>query len=82
MESAVKIKTWGNGLGVRLTAQVARAAGLTAETLVNVTVESDRIIIAPAATPRPTLAQKLAAFDPKKHGGEAMASKPIGREVW
>ena len=45
METSVKIKTWGNGLGVRLTAQVARAAGLTAETLVNVTVESDRIII-------------------------------------
>lgn len=82
MDAAVKIKTWGNGLGVRITAQVARAAGLTAETLVNVTVENDRIIIAPAAPPKRTLAQKLAAFDPKKHGGEAMATKPIGREVW
>lgn len=82
MEAAVKIKTWGNGLGVRLTAQVARAAGLTAETLVNLTVENDRIIIAPAAPPKPTLAQKLAAFDPKKHSGEAMATKPVGREVW
>lgn len=82
MEAAVKIKTWGNGLGVRLTAQVARAAGLTAETLVNVTVEQDRIVIAPAAPPKRTLAQKLALFDPKKHGGEAMLSKPVGREVW
>lgn len=82
MESAVKIKAWGNGLGVRLTAQVARAAGLTAEALVNVTVENDRVVIVPAAPPKPTLAQKLAAFDPEKHGGEAMATKPIGREVW
>lgn len=82
MESAVKIKAWGNGLGVRLTARVARAAGLTAETLVNVTVENDRGVIVPAAPPKPTLAQKLAAFDPGKHGGEAMATKPIGREVW
>lgn len=82
MEAAVKIKTWGNGLGVRLTAQVARAAGLTAETLVNVTVENDRIVIVPAAPPKRTLAQKLAAFDPKKHGGEAMQTKPVGREVW
>ena len=82
MEAAVKIKTWGNGLGVRLTAQVARAAGLTAETLVNVTVENDRIIIAPAAPPKLTLAQKIAAFDPKKHGGEAMQTEPLGREVW
>ena len=82
MEAAVKIKTWGNGLGVRLTAQVARAAGLTAETLVNLTVENDRIVIAPAAPPKLTLAQKLAAFDLKKHGGEAMQSKPVGHEAW
>lgn len=82
MESAVKIKAWGNGLGVRLTAQVARAVGFSAETLVHVSVENDRIIIAPAAKPKPTLAEKLAAFDPKKHGGEAMVAKPVGREVW
>ena len=82
METAVKIKTWGNGLGVRLTAQVARAAGITAETLVTVTVENDRIVIAPAAAPKLTLAQKLAVFDPKKHGGEVMQTKPVGREVW
>ena len=82
MEAAVKIKTWGNGLGVRLTAQIARAAGLTAETLVNVTVENDRIVIVPAAPPKLTLAQKLAAFDPKKHGGEVMQTKPVGSEVW
>ena len=82
METAVKIKAWGNGLGVRLTAQVARAAGITAETLVTVTVENDRIVIAPAAAPKLTLAQKLAVFDPKKHGGEVMQTKPVGREVW
>ena len=82
MEAAVKIKTWGNGLGVRLTAQIARAAGLKAETLVNVTVENDRIVIAPAAPPKLTLAQKLAAFDPKKHGGEVMRTKPVGSELW
>ena len=82
METAVKIKTWGNGLGVRLTAQVARAAGITAETLVTVTVENDRIVIAPAAAPKLTLAQKLAVFDPKKHGGEVMQTQPVGREAW
>ena len=82
METAVKIKAWGNGLGVRLTAQVARAAGLTAETMVNVTVENDRIVISPASPPKLTLAQKLAAFDPKKHGGEAMLARPVGNEVW
>ena len=28
-----------------------------------------------------SLAQKLALFDPEKHGGEAMPVAPIGKEV-
>jgi antitoxin MazE len=31
--------------------------------------------------PKLTLAQKLAAFDPALHGGEVMATVPVGREV-
>jgi antitoxin MazE len=81
MEAAVKIKRWGNGLGVRLTSHVARAAGLRADTLVSVSVEGSRIIIEPAAPRKLTLAEKLAAFDPKKHGGEFAVSGRVGAEV-
>lgn len=41
----------------------------------------------PAASIRPkvvaaaSLAEKLAAFDPKLHGGEAMATRSVGKEV-
>ncbi len=38
MRAAVKIKQWGNGLGVRLNSTVARAAGMQADTLVSVSV--------------------------------------------
>jgi antitoxin MazE len=31
--------------------------------------------------PKLTLAQKLAAFDPVLHGGEVMATGPVGNEV-
>ena len=31
--------------------------------------------------PKLTLAQKLAAFDPALHGGQVMATRPIGNEV-
>ena len=81
METAVKIKQWGNGLGVRLTSHVARAAGLRADTLVSVSVEGSRVIIEPAAPRKKTLAEKLAAFDPKKHGGEFAVSGRVGAEV-
>jgi antitoxin MazE len=32
--------------------------------------------------PRLTLAQKLAAFDPSRHGGELMATSRVGKEVF
>lgn len=82
MEPSVKVKAWGNGLGVRLTSHVARAAGLRADSLVTVTVDGSRVIIEPAAPRKLTLAEKLAAFDPKKHGGEFVVADRVGAEQW
>jgi antitoxin MazE len=39
------------------------------------------VLVKRAGRPRLTLAQKLAAFDPAYHGGEAMAALPVGSEV-
>ncbi len=82
MEPSVKVKAWGNGLGVRLTSHVARAAGLRADSLVTVKVDGSRVIIEPAAPAKLTLAEKLAAFDPKKHGGEFAVTGRVGAEEW
>ena len=41
------------------------------------------VIITPVEGSRPTLEQRLAAFDPKRHGGEQMAPKgTLGAEHW
>ena len=72
----------GNNLGVRLPATIARAARLTANQRVRITVEEGRVIIAPHGDEPLTLADRLALFDPAIHGGEAMATKPVGREAW
>ena len=63
MESTHRIKRWGNDLGVRLTAHVARAAGLYAGTQVSLMVKDGRITITRVASPKLPLAQKLAAYD-------------------
>ena len=39
------------------------------------------VLVAAAGEPRLTLKQKLALFDPERHGGEAMATVRIGNEV-
>ena len=81
-ETTLDIKPWGNNLGVRLPAAVARAAHLRANQRVRITVEDGRVIITPQRDQPATLAQRLAWFDPALHGGEAMATRPLGREVW
>jgi antitoxin MazE len=71
---------WGNGLGFRITKPLAEAAGIDLNTVLSVSAQPGRIIIE-ARTGRPSLDEMLAAFDPKRHGGEAMALRPVGREV-
>jgi antitoxin MazE len=80
-EALLDIKPWGNSLGVRLPAAVARAAHLKADQRVRITVEDGRVIITPQGDKPLSLAERLALFDPQMHGGEAMATTPVGKEV-
>jgi antitoxin MazE len=81
-EAILAIKHWGNSLGLRLPSTVARAAGLHADQRIRITVEDDRIVIRPIKEEMPSLAQRLARFDPDRHGGEHMMAERIGAERW
>jgi antitoxin MazE len=81
-EAILDIKRWGNNLGVRLPAAVAKAAHLQVDQRVRVTVEDGRVVIAPVAGGRLSLDARLARFDPARHGAESMAAAPIGAERW
>lgn len=82
IEAILDIKPWGNNLGVRLPASIARAADLKADQRVRITVEEGRVIITPQGDRPPSLADRLARFDPAVHGGEALAVLALGREAW
>ncbi|WP_373507859.1 AbrB/MazE/SpoVT family DNA-binding domain-containing protein [Thiocapsa sp.] len=69
------IEHCGNNLGVRLPAVIVRAAHLHADQRVSIAVEGGRVIITPICDERLTLEQRLACFDPKRHGGEAMPAE-------
>ena len=81
-EAVLDIKQWGNNLGVRLPAAVAREAHLRVDQRVRVSVEGGHVLITPVGDAPLTLEQRLAQFDPARHGGEAMASAHIGAERW
>ncbi len=76
------VQEWGNGLAVRLTARVAKAAHLARGTPIVVEVVEDGVLLRVAGKPKLTLAQKLKAFDPALHGSEVMVSGRVGAEVF
>ena len=83
MVSEQTIQTWGNGLAMRITAPLAKAAHVARGTPVTVEVVPEGFLVRVGDKPRLTLAQKLDAFDPNLHGGEAMAGNGrIGAEVF
>jgi antitoxin MazE len=82
-EAVLDIKQWGNSLGVRLPAAVAREAHLHVDQRVRISVEGDQVVITPIDATRLTLEQRLAVYDPKRHGGEQMATEQtLGAERW
>lgn len=82
-EAVLDIKQWGNSLGVRLPAAVAREAHLHVHQRVCVSVEGDHVVITPVEATRLTLEQRLAAYDLERHGGEQMATDhALGAERW
>ncbi len=81
-EAVLDIKQWGNNLGVRLPAAVAREAHLHVDQRVRVSVQGGNVVITPVTESPLTLEQRLALYDPARHGGEAMAAEPLGAEKW
>ncbi len=86
MDTAIKVEQtvqeWGNGLGVRITSPVAKAARFARGLPITVEVVEGGVLLRPAGEPKLTLSQMLKEFDPAVHGGEVMASPPVGAEVY
>lgn len=79
--ATLTIQKWGNSLAVRIPTSVARAAHFTEGQQVEVSVDEIGVTVKPVGQRSLTLAEKLALFDPAKHGGEVMASARVGAEA-
>lgn len=66
------IEEWGDGLALRISAPIAKAARFAHGLSVRVEVAECGVFVRATrkAKPKLTLAQKLKAFDPAVHGGE------------
>jgi antitoxin MazE len=80
--ATLTIQRWGNSLAVRIPAAVARAAHFQVGQEVEVTTDEVGVTVKSVGPRKLTLAEKLARFDPAKHGGEAMATSRVGAEAF
>lgn len=79
--TTLTVQKWGNSLAVRIPATLARKAQFTAGQPVEITSDDFGVIVHRKGSPKLSLTQRLAAFDPDTHGGETMASSRAGAEV-
>jgi antitoxin MazE len=78
--ATLTVQKWGNSLAVRIPSEIARSAHFHLGTLVQLDAHDGSIIVKATGQRKLTLNERLAAFDPKIHGGEVMTVKPIGLE--
>jgi antitoxin MazE len=76
------VQQWGNSLAVRIPAALARKVRFVAGQPVEVSTDDFGVVVRRKGSPKLSLDQRLAAFDPEKHGGEVMPSGRIGAEVF
>ena len=75
------LRRWGNSLGIRLPAAIAREARLQEDQAVELSVVEGGVLIRPVQ-PRLSLAERLAAYEPMPgEPTEAVAFPPDGAEV-
>ncbi len=80
LKAEQRVQEWGNGLAIRITAPLARAARPVRGTPITVEVVEGGVLVRPSGKAKLSLAQRLKAFDPKLQGTEAMVSGRIGAE--
>ena len=66
---------------MRIPAAVAKAARIELDQPVQVIADDGQVIVKPIGLRKLSLAEKLARFDPARHGGEVMAARKVGAEV-
>ena len=79
--AVLTLQRWGNSLAVRIPSTVAKSVGFKVGQPVEVSAQDSAVLVSAVGQVRLALAQKLALFDPERHGGEEMATTAAGNEA-
>lgn len=77
-----QVEKWGDGLAVRIPAEVAAAAGLTAGRPIEVDVVEGKLVLRPDPDATRVLDELVARITPENRHDETDWGRPVGKEVW
>lgn len=76
------LQKWGNSLAVRIPSSFAKEASLISGTVVEMTLEKGRLIVAPVKEAEYKLETLLGAVKKRNIHREVELDGPVGREAW
>ena len=76
----VSIKKWGNSLAVRIPRDIARTLNLKNDSLVELHLENNRMIVEPKK--ESLLEELVEQITPDNLHGEIDTEEPVGHEAW
>jgi antitoxin MazE len=77
-----QLQKWGNSLALRIPKPFAAEVGLEQESIVDITVQEGRIVVAPVAPPLLTLEGLLKGITDENIHHEVNAGPAVGVEAW
>lgn len=80
--ATLTVQQWGNSLAVRIPAALARKVHFVVGQPVEISTDDFGVIVHRKGSPKRSLEQRLAAFDPAIHGAEVISSGRVGAEVF
>jgi antitoxin MazE len=81
METQVVTK-WGNSLGLRIPASMAKQAGLAAGMKVTIAFTKGALVIKPELKKKYALDELLEGMTPEQLHAEVDTGKSVGHEIW
>jgi antitoxin MazE len=81
MTTQSKVKKWGNSLGIRISKSMADEVNITENTVINLSVNNNSIILTPAPK-KINLEELISRITPENTHLEIDFGDRVGKEIW
>lgn len=82
MTTTVTIQKWGNSQGIRIPKFILEQINLDTNSIVDLTIKDNTIVIKKAVKKHKTLAERFADYNGETPVGEYDWGEPKGEEIW